>query len=166
VPGPGIVNGTNYDLVLNGGDFQLASISLSGIQKMVVTLPSRIYVTGNFTLGNGASLSIKTNASLQLYVGGSQVNVTGAGIVNAAQNMNALTLYGLSTLTNITAGNGTIFGGIIVAPQAALQITGTGNVSGSAFVRSVVLGGSGVFHCDNSLASSTLKYVITSWNEL
>lgn len=166
VPGAGMVNGTNYDLVLNGGDFQLPSVSLSGIQKVIVTVPSRFYVTGNLTIGNGASLSIKTNASLQLYVGGPQVDLTGAGILNGAQTMNALTLYGLPGLTNILAGNGTVFSGIILAPQANLQITGSGNVSGSAFVNAAILGGSGAFHCDNSLGSSNLKYVIATWTEL
>ena len=78
-PGAGTVNGTNYDLVLDTGNYQNSGVSLSGGQKMIVTGKAVFYVKGDFALSGSSYVLIVPGANLQLYVGGSKVNLSGGG---------------------------------------------------------------------------------------
>ena len=111
--------GTNYNYVLGSGNYNMSSLSLSGIQTMAITGTTTLYVTGSFSTANSAYIYIASGASLTMYVNGS-VSISGAGVVNGTQAASQCTIYGLPGCTTITCGNSGAYIGTIYAPEAAL----------------------------------------------
>jgi Tfp pilus assembly protein PilX len=166
-----VPNGNNP--TLTGGNYYVAgNYSLGNNGEMLVTAPTTLYVTGNFTMNANAAITIRSNASLTLYVGGpsttfGQVNTTAPTTAAAFQ------YYGLpsNTSVSIAGGNG-MFVGVIYAPRADFSATGGGNnildMQGAMVVRSLTMGGHFNMHFDEALRAAPIYrgYVAISWREL
>ncbi len=158
--------GTNYNYLLGTGNYNMASLSLSGIQRMAVTGNTTLYVNGSFSTGNSAYIYIAPGASLTLYVNGS-VSISGAGVVNGTQSASQCAIYGMPGCTSITCANSGAFIGTICAPEAALAFSGAAGASGGFTARTIALSNSGAVHYDEHLANagSGGGYVVMSWSE-
>jgi hypothetical protein len=167
-PSGGIVGGTNYAYVLDGGNYQLGSMSLGGVNKVMVTGKSVLYVTGNLNMSGQAAFIIAPGASLKLYVAGARGNLTGQGVMNQTGFATNFVYYGLPTNTRVDLTGGSGFTGIIYAPQAALNVSGGSILHGATISDTVSATGGFKFHYDESLASfdNGGNFIVTSWNEL
>ena len=160
----------SYDYVLDTGNYQLSSLSLSGQARILVRGDAVLYVKGPFAMAGQAQIEIAAGASLKIYVAGN-VDLKGNGIMNA--NIDALKfgLYGLPTCTSIALGGNASFTGTIYAPQAAFSAGGGGNNQydcvGAVIANSISMNGHFSFHYDEALGRSGPGngFVITSWNE-
>ena len=158
--------GTNYNYLLGSGNYNMSSLSLSGIQKMAITGSTTLYVNGSFSTANSAFIYIASGASLTMYVNGS-ASISGAGVVNGTQTASQCTIYGLPGCTTITCGNSGAYIGAIYAPEAALTVSGAGGVSGGVTANTVTVSNSGAVHYDEHLSNvgGGGGYVVISWNE-
>ena len=166
------VNGTNYNYVLNGGNYQMSSLSMSGQAKMLVQGDAVLYVTGNVSMTGNAYILLAPNASLQLYVAGSSTQLGGNGVVNASAQAQNFSYWGLNSNTSVALSGNAEFTGTIYAPHAQLTFGGGGNNTydfvGAAVGNSVRMNGHYNFHYDESLKMWGPKrgYTVTSWNEI
>jgi hypothetical protein len=171
-PTSGTVSGTNYTYVLSEGNWQLSSLSLSGQNKVLVTGNAVLYVTGNVSMSGQSYISVSTNASLQLYVGGATASLGGSGIVNNPGNATNFFFYGLPTNTSLSMSGNAAFTGVIYAPQAAFTLGGGGSSDydfvGASVTSSVQMNGHYKFHYDESLGKNGPRrgFIVTSWNEI
>lgn len=160
----------SYDYVLDTGNYQLSSLSLSGQARVLVRGDAILYLKGSFAMAGQSQIEIAAGASLKVYVAGN-VDLKGNGIMNA--NIDALKfgLYGLPTCTSIALGGNASFTGTIYAPQAAFTAGGGGNNQydcvGAVIANSISMNGHFSFHYDEALGRSGpgRGFVITSWNE-
>jgi Putative Ice-binding-like adhesive domain len=171
-PTSGVFNGQNYTYVLNSGNYQLMTLSMSGSQKMVVTGNAVLYVPGNINLSGKAFIEVAPGANLKLYVGGTTASISGNGIVNNNTMADSFTYFGLPSNQSLNlSGNGQ-FTGAIYAPNADLTLNGGGNNTvdfiGASVVKSVLFNGHFNFHYDEALGNfgPTTSYTIVSWNEI
>jgi hypothetical protein len=164
--------GPNYTLPT--GDYYVAGdLKLNGTTStnLLITGTVRLYVTGNLTV-NGA-ISIQPGATLQLFVGGTDVANPTASKVGAVydETARALQYFGLPNNISVSFSGNNSFLGEIFAPEATMKCSGGGSggvdFCGSYMVNSMVLNGHYKFHYDESLASiSTYRgFVAISWQE-
>jgi hypothetical protein len=168
-PMPGTApDGLYYDALLPGGNYKIASISGSVYVSATNTV---LYVTGSLSI-NG-TLHIGPGASLTLYMGGATTSINGNGIVNDTGHASAFAYYGLPSNTSISVtGNGAFYG-TIYAPEADLNLKGSGKTSvddftGASITKTTTMTGNFNFHYDESLIRITTLggYDPVSWAEL
>lgn len=172
-PAPGTVGGTNYNYVLNGGDYSMSSLSMSGNanNQMLVTGNARLYVQGNVSLAGSSSIVIAPGATLKMYVAGSSTSIGGNGIVNGNSSATNFSYYGLPSNTSVSFSGNAAFTGTIYAPEAALSLGGGGNNTydfvGSSVSNTITMNGHFNFHYDELLSrlNSGGSYYVTAWNE-
>ncbi len=168
-PGSGVSGGTNYTYVLGAGTYEISgALSMAGHQNMVISAPTVLYITGNFSIAGQAYIYVAPGGSLQLYVAGSTVNMAGNGIVNATQTAGDVAIWGLPTCTSLSYAGNANFIGTIFAPEAAVSIAGNGSASGAVVAQSFSTVGNGSLHYDEALGgggTAGYKYQVTSWQE-
>lgn len=175
-PTNGTYNGVSYDHILAGAtgpytNYYVAS-NLSGKtiitgSNVVVALPNGLDMDG------GDVLTIASQANVVMYVGGSSCTVRGNGILNLPGFASSLMMFCAPSVTSLTLdGNGSM-AGVVVAPNAAASLNGSGNstavdFSGILMVSSAVLNGHFNFHYDEALRRYTTnsRYIVSSWNEV
>src|SRR6185503_5824011 len=140
------------------------------------------YVTSSINISGGGSgnqnnappqIHIAPGASLTIYMAGASTTIAGNGVVNDTAQAKNFAYYGLpgNTTINIT-GNGAFYG-TIYAPQADLNLKGSGNSSvedftGASVTKSTKMTGNFNFHYDEDLIRLTTLggYDVTSWAEM
>lgn len=171
-PSGGSYGGTNYTYVLTSGNWQLASLSMSGQNKMVVTGDAVLYVPGNVSMAGQSYIYIATNSTLRFYVGGASASLGGSGVVNPPGNATNFFYYGLPSNTSLSLSGNAAFTGAIYAPSAAFTLGGGGNNTydfvGASVSASVKMNGHFNFHYDENLGKNGPRrgFTITSWNEI
>ncbi|PYJ07708.1 MAG: hypothetical protein DME25_03245 [Verrucomicrobia bacterium] len=169
--------GTNT-YVLSSGDYLVnGNFSVGNNETLYVSGPTRLYVTGNFTMQgqNGSYITISPGATLQLYVGttdGPSVSTTLLNVNNAG-NASNFQYYGLPNNTSVTWSGNATYTGTVYAPEAQFTLTGGGNgntsdYQGSCIVSSVVMNGHFNFHYDENLKRSGTRigFTVAFWQEL
>ncbi len=175
-----------------------ATTSLSGTTQTIgtagATTPTRYYYSGNYTLGNGETLTVNGPVVLVLsgtlaLSGTGQINVTstgsltiflagaltldGGGIVNATKQPRNVALFG-QTGNNLAWEFGTTqtFYGVIYTPEASLTFNNNVTVFGAVVAQSVTFAntGSPTFHYDTSLtdiafAGIDTPFAVANWRE-
>ncbi len=171
-PTSGVVNGVNYKYVLNGGNFDMLSLTMNGSQELIVTQPSILYVRGDISLSGNARIIIAAGATLRLYCGGADASINGKGVANQNASASAFSYFGLPTNTSLSLGGNASFTGAIYAPSAEFHLGGGGSDSydfaGASVTASVKMNGHFKFHYDEALGKFGPRrgYVVTSWNEM
>ena len=166
LPLPTPINGSNITYV-SSGTYSAASFTSSDKTKpMIVTGDAVIYLTGNVTVSGSGYIEIRPGASLKLYVGGTNPTISGGGVINQTLQPANFSYFGMNTSTKLTVSGGGQFIGTINAPQAALTISGSGDIFGAAIVNSYVNSGGANFHYDECLGATNNFVTITSWREL
>ena len=159
-----------YDYVLHGnnsyvtyGGFSGKTVYIEGANVTLV-MPNGMDGTEGFTWASGATLLV--------YAGGTSIGVAGNGYINPNGTAGSLIIYAAPTVTSFTlAGNGQ-FTGVLVAPNADLNLKGGGSSNedfcGSIMANSAGMNGHFSFHYDESLNStpSNSRYLISSWDEI
>jgi cytoskeletal protein CcmA (bactofilin family) len=156
-PLPGIVDGKLYSAVFSDGYYQVSTLS----GEVIVTGKAMLYVTGNLECD---LMRIKTNASVQMYCGGS---FKFKDTDNQTQRAANFQIFGLPGCTTFTLDNE--FMGAVYAPEAAVVINGAKQIYGSVVADSIRLTGGADVHFDEALREPTGNkggFIITSWIEL
>ncbi|MBI4659260.1 MAG: hypothetical protein HY735_10500 [Verrucomicrobia bacterium] len=168
----GTSGGTNYIYILTNGNWELASLSLSGQNKVLVLGQAVLYVTGNISLSGQSYIYVSTNSSLRLYVGGPTASIGGSGVMNTPGNATNFYYYGLPGNTSLSFSGNAAFTGAIYAPNAAFSLGGGGSTTydfvGASVTSSVQMNGHFNFHYDENLGKNGPRrgFTIMSWNEI
>jgi hypothetical protein len=140
---------------------------------LIVTGNATLLVEGgNIEITGGGGIVIATNASLALYMNGSEFKAAGNGVVNMSGRASAFSYWGMPNNVNVTLQGNADFIGTIYAPNAAFKLGGGGSsgddFSGASITKSVTMGGHFKFHYDESLGRIGPRrgYTISSWNEI
>ena len=166
------VNGTNYNWVLENDCYMWTDIKGATFktgEKILVTGQATLYVTGEFIMQGGASLTIAKNASLSLYVGGANTILT---TVNNAGTCRNFSYFGLPGNTAVTLTGNDLFLGSIYAPNANLSMSGGGkntlDYQGACAVKTIWMNGHFNFHFDEDLRRTgpVRGYQVASWREI
>lgn len=158
----------HYDNVLLSGDYVASSLS------------GTVYVHGKarLVLPNGLSMSgndafiIGPNGSVEAYAAGTSVTVGGNGVINPSGFAGNFILYCTPSVTSFTLNGNGEFTGVLVAPNAELNLNGGGNSDqdfiGCLMVDTVRLNGHFKFHYDEALGRMPAngRFLITSWDEI
>ena len=126
-PSSGSVGGTNYDYVVTSGNWELASLSMNGNEKLIALGDAVLYVSGSVSLTGNAYITVATNSTLKLYVGGPSASFGGNGIANTPGSATNFVYYGLPTNTSLSMSGNAAFTGAIYAPSAAFTLGGGGS---------------------------------------
>jgi hypothetical protein len=170
------VTSTTYDYILQGG-----APNMPPVDYYVSDMPkANVYVTGNVRLvvaGNVAqsgqdAIVLAPDGKLQMWVGGTSVNLTGQGVMNPTGYAQNCVLWCADSVTSVKlVGNG-VFTGILVAPNADVTLNGSGSsvqdFVGSLLANTVKLNGHFNFHYDEALKNylSSSRFKVTLWNEI
>ena len=154
--------------ILNG-DYKLNG-DFSG--SMVISKKVRLWITGNVKMTGNDKIQIVAGGSLELYLGntnGSAVTAEfgGNSVMNTTSTASNFKVNTLTTCTYVRfRGNSELYG-VIYAPNAAVDLSGTPDIYGSIVANTLDISGNAGIHYDEALGSSTGPgYTITSWEEL
>ena len=167
-----LVGGTNYQYALGSGQYQLSSLTMSApTHRMIVTGDAILYVTGNINISGQAYIYIQPGASLNLYCAGSTVSIAGKGLINPSMQAKNFKYFGLPSNTSLAFSGNSTLAGVIYAPHAALNLSGSGTTPldfmGATTSSTVTMSGGFNFHYDESLANTTdALFIAASWDEI
>src|SRR5262249_7399173 len=124
----------HYNYKLDGGNFVMSSLKITGQKDFIVTAPSVLWVSGDVTASGNAQILIAPGASLKLYVGqatgsGTTTSLGGQGVVNMTGNATNFFYYGLPSNTSLSYGGNSAFVGAIYAPNANFTLGGGGSTT-------------------------------------
>ena len=157
-----------YDLVIPGGSWEVPTLE----GKILVTGHATVRVTGDISLTGQEKIVIRTNASLNLFGAGANVDLGGNGVLNETGNAANFTYYGMPSNTRLSFSGNAAFVGAIYAPNADFTLGGGGATTfdfvGASITKSVRMNGHFNFHYDENLAKvgPPRGYLVTTWNEI
>ena len=161
----GVVQGTNYQYILNGGSYSLATLKLSGGRGMLVSGNAVLYVAGDISISGGGYIYIAPGATFQLYVGGASSSIGGGGIINRSGIAANFSYFGLTNNTSLVYSGGAAFVGTVYAPEAHVSFCGQGSMYGACIVNSYSSVGGSSVHYDETLSGASYL-ALTSYTEL
>jgi len=176
-PNPGNYNGDHYNYIIDGGNFVLSSLKITGQKDLIVTQPSILWITGDLTVSGSGQITVAAGASLKLYVGlttgsGTTAKIGGNGIVNETGNATNMFYYGLPSNTIVAYSGNTAFTGALYAPNADFTLGGGGTTYydfvGASVTSTVKMNGHFNFHYDENLGKIGPRrgFIATSWDEI
>lgn len=149
-----------WKYILNGGNFELNSLTIGSSEKMRVKADSVLYVTGNINIAG--EIEVSDGVKFRVYCGGTTCSLQGT--YTKKDIPSEFLLYGLPSLKNFTA-NG--FAAAVYAPNAAFVLNGNNQFWGSAAVDSLTMTGNSKIHYDEDLNTIPGSgYQLASWQEL
>ncbi len=168
----GTIDGVFYDFILKEGASYVMSEIGGGVKKMYVEGNATLLVTGNVDFsGNGAGITIATNASLNMYVSGARTKIAGNGVINNTGRATAFSYWGMPSNKEVILQGNADFTGTVYAPQAQLELGGGGSgiddFMGASVSNTVRVGGHFNFHYDESLGTYGPRrvYTVNTWSE-
>jgi len=159
-------------MTISSGDYRINSLSAANSSVITVSGNVRLYVLGNVSVQNSAMINLPAGSSLTVYVGGSTVNISGAGVVNTAAGSRSINnqWFGLPTMNTGTIANSGVFNGTFYAPSAKVTVANSAVISGSLVASNTVFSNAGGIHFDESLKGSGggagTTYNVVAWQEL
>jgi Flp pilus assembly protein TadG len=165
---PGVYCATTNDITLSGANLNATGCTFVAQQGKITINGSGVTTSGNF-FAPGTNGSINLNGSgitlngvFEATSSNGQININGSGItgnavlLGAALQLNGssisiapypgydnLTAYQTGTQSLTVNGSGYLSGGTIFAPNAAIELNGSGNSTGMLEGQDVTLNGSG-----------------------
>ncbi|HYV32521.1 MAG TPA: hypothetical protein VEO53_15625, partial [Candidatus Binatia bacterium] len=138
-----------YDYILDDGNYQMADLH----GTVYVRGNAILYVTSTLTI---SALVIQPGDSLKLYCAAAVASISGNNTANSAGTASSFSFWGLPTCTEVDFSGNADFTGTIYAPNAALNLNGTGNntaidFTGASITKSAKLNGHFNFLYDEAL---------------
>lgn len=166
----------SYDYVLQGGaanmppvDYYVDSI---GKANILVIGNARLVVRGNVKQSGQDTMIIAPDGRLEMWVGGTSVDLTGQGVMNQNGYAQNFMLWCTDSVTELKyAGNGE-FTGVVIAPNANVKLAGGGNgpedFIGALIANTITLNGHYSFHYDEALRNyrNNGRFMVTKWDEV
>ncbi len=171
-PPSGAVGGTNYSMVFSNGNYQVASISMSGQSSMCINGNVTLLITNGFSMAGQSFIYLTPSSTFKVYVMAGSTSLSGNGIMNSSSDALKFQYYGMPNNTSVSLGGNAAFTGTIYAPQASFSMGGGGNNNydcvGAVIANSVGANGHFNFHYDENVGKNGPKrgFVITAWNEI
>lgn len=168
VPTGGRYDGTNYNTILDTGNYMVSSLDGS----ILVKGDAVVWVKDDLALTGHEYIYIEPGASLKMYVSAPSVNLSGHGVINGTGSALAFQYFGLPSNTSLSFSGNATFVGVIYAPNAAFTLGGGGNniydFVGASISDTVKMNGHFNFHYDEALARNGpgRGYVPNSWDEV
>ena len=109
---------------------------------------------------------------MSLYSGGTSAKIAGNAIVNKSGSADKFIMYCTPTVTSIDFNGNGEFIGVLVAPNAHIDLNGGGHLDndfmGALIVESVKMNGHFMFHYDEALGKNVAnaRLLVTSWDEV
>ncbi len=167
-PAPGDVISTNcsngvdckvytnhYDHVLYAGDY--FSLNLSG--STLVLGAARVVVPNGLQMGGNDEINVAPGGSVTVFAA-TNSSIGGNGIINQSGLARSFKFFGTPAMTALALGFSREFIGVIVAPDAAVQLDGAGTnfnaYVGSLVTKSLKFNGNFDIHFDESLVPTPL----------
>ena len=122
--------------------------------------------------GFDGEIFIGSDGKLEMFAGGSDIALSGNGVINESGYAANCMIWCTSSVTSIDFSGNAEITAAIYAPWADLSMNGGGHSPfdyvGSLVVNSANLNGIFSFHYDEALKSHNKygRYILTSWNEL
>jgi hypothetical protein len=162
---PGLVNGVLYTYVIPAGDWEIPGNLSPGGVGILIQGKVRIWIKGSLSMSGGTAITLATNANLEVYLGGS-MDLSGQCVVNPSGITANCAIYGLPTCTSMKyTGTAEAFARIY-APQAAVEVGGNFDFSGSIVANSMRFSGTANIHYDEALYGDGPAFRIVTWEEL
>jgi hypothetical protein len=159
------VGAGGYKYILTSGNWELSNLKLNNHDDVLVTGDAVLYVKGDVDCSS--DITIQTNASLTIYVGGSSANFNGASVINTSGEAKRFVYYGLKSNTSITYSGHADWCGVLYAPRAAFSYSGGSEFFGTSMTSTFKTAGHCKYHYDESLAKvSPQNLAVTGWTEL
>jgi hypothetical protein len=161
----------NFSQVTDTGNYQVSSLGMNGQDELLVRGDTVLYITGEFSMTGNTKITILPGASLKVYVAG-DVNLSGNGIMNLNEDATKFSIYGLPTCDEIDISGNASFTGTIYAPQADVDLNGSGSsiydVVGAVVAKSAKFNGNFQFHYDERLGrvGGKAQYRVAYWSEI
>lgn len=132
-----------------------------------------LYLTNGLSYSGGDTLTLNTNADVQLWTSGN-ISTSGNGVINNKTfNTHAFAIYDvLGSSPSISLGGNGAGTGYIYTPSSALSFSGGGNntydVVGAIFCKTISINGHYNFHFDTSLAPALPadQFIVINWQEV
>ena len=168
-PLPNVVGGVLYKYVLYGGNYSLATLSISSSEKVLIVGPSQLLVNNGVSIQG--TITVSPGASLQTYVRAGTIGLSGNGVRNETGFAGNFAVWAMPGVTTVSLSGEGQFTGTIYAPNSTLNMSGGGS-SGLDMIGAVVaniVNGSGKYkvHYDEHLQDTGLKNLtVVSWKEI
>jgi len=164
------VSGTTTTISQSG---QYNNLALANNAVVTVTSNVTLYVSGTFTLNNGAEFKINPGCSVTLYFGGGWSLNSTAKISNLSQDPTKLVMYGTDTFTGSkTFCNSFETYAAMYFPKANVTLANTNTFYGSIIANQFMIGNNMRVHYDEACASlqtgftsPTSSFEMKSWQE-
>jgi hypothetical protein len=143
--------------------------------KAIVTGPNVVLAVPNgLNMSSSDTITFATGANLIIDSGGTSCTVNTQVAFNYPGYAANCLLYCAPTVTSFTMNGNATFCGVVVAPNADVQLNGSGNPAtpsdfiGCMMANSVTMNGHFNFHYDEALGGNPAfgRFLITSWNEI
>jgi hypothetical protein len=157
------VSGTNYDYVLDAGQYYASNLNSTVFGgTMLVKDTSTIYVTGNIALNK---IVFAPGARLDFYVGAPAITFAPTLVGATAPQF---TIFALPSCLSLTLNSSTAFYGLIYAPSTDLVAAGGAQIAGAIVGKSFRCNGTFDFHFDLAFnrPRTDPPVKILSWTEL
>ena len=170
-----VVTTKSYDYIIDGGLASMAPVkyylsSLGG--SVLVRGNAQLVVGGDVVLKGTETFEIASNGKLEMWANGTEVKLAGNGVINNNGYAQNFILWCTDKVTSMTLNGNGEFTGVLVAPNAAVQMNGGGNADedfiGALIVKSVTMNGHFKFHYDEALESlrDNGRFTMEQWDEI
>ena len=156
------------EVTINAGTYYYSDFIAKSTAKVTFKGDVIIYVDGDVNYAATVGMIVAPNSSVKFYHAGDSFQVTGGGVVNQDQDPAKFSVLTQATKVKFT-GNSAFYG-VVYAPQADLDPSGTTDIFGSFVARQISIVGDARFHYDEALSRtapdsfSRLKKV--SWRQI
>jgi hypothetical protein len=158
VPNPGV--GVTITPPTASTVITLGNVDVSG--GAVMHLSAGVYVVNSLTLLGGSTIAVDSGPVIFKVAGvgeSTPIDLAGGAVTNPAYvPSNLQFIYGGTGTINLTGNSATA--ALVLAPNAAAQLNGTGDFYGALISKTVSGGGNAAIHYDRALT----KYAITQGN--
>lgn len=152
---------------------QYSNFTLANNALVEITANVTLYITGAFTLNNGAEFRIDSGCSVTIYFGGSWSLDSGCMINNKNQDPTKLVMLGTDTFSGSkTFRNSFVTYAAMYFPNANINFANLAAIYGSIIANQFMIGNNMQVHYDEALASlqiglssGTSAFEVRSWQE-
>jgi hypothetical protein len=139
-------------LIINSGIYHFKSWKTSSSATITFRGDVTLYIDGDFDMTGQSKIVVDSGATVILYHRGTNLKITGGGLVNVDGKPASFRAYSVGTNVSFTGGSG--FHGAIYAPNALVTPTGNTDIYGSFVGRQIKISGGARFHYDETLSKT------------